>query len=67
MPNKIRFNVLDSKRNGKKGRPRDYYINGEGDIFYDCDPCGVDMSGKRTIRGADPNRFTTVEMENSTS
>lgn len=59
----MRFNVL---RNGKKiSRPEDYYINGHGVLFYDCDPHGVDMSGKRRIFGADTNRFSVVAVHST--
>ena len=57
----MRFEILDSAKGNKPvSRPRDYYLNGDGRLFYDCDPMGVDMSGKRRIVGADSNRFTVV-------
>ena len=52
----MQFNVL---KDGKKvSRPQDYYINGDGTLFYDCDPYGVDMSGKHRIIGTDSDHFT---------
>lgn len=57
----MNFNILDSARSGKAvQRPQDYYINGEGKLFYDCDPHGVDMSGRRRISQIDSDRFTVV-------
>lgn len=57
----MRFEIFDSARKGRKvTRPGDYYINGEGKLFYDCDPYGVDMSGKRRIVQVDSTRFTVV-------
>ena len=64
----MRFEILDAARAGRKvSRPRDYYLNGEGDLFYDCDPNGVDMSGKRHIVAVDSNRFTVVMVNTSTN
>ncbi len=57
----MQFNIL---RDGKKvSRPGDYYINGEGILFYDCDPHGVDMSSKRRIIAVDTDRFSVEAVE----
>ena len=50
----MQFSVIDSRNKSVKFNPRDFYINGEGKLFYDCDPNGIDMSGKRRIVAVDP-------------
>lgn len=62
-----KFEIYDKLNKRKITRSRDYYINGEGQIFKDCDPTGVDMSGKRRIVGVDPERFeiTIIQQKDS--
>lgn len=64
----MRFEILDSKRGGMPvSKPRDYYLNGDGRLFCDCDPNGVDMSGKRSIIAVDPKRFTVVAVPSAST
>ena len=62
MPFEIRDKLAN---NSIRTNPEDFYINGIGQIFRDCDPHGVCMSGKRKISGVDSNRFS-VEAVHST-
>jgi len=41
---------LFDKRNNKE--VRSWYVDMEGNPYIDLDPCGIDMSGTRTIKPA---------------
>lgn len=58
----ILFKITNTKIPSKNFKPQDFYINGNGELFYDCDPTGVDMSNKRRIVKVDQKRFI-IKME----
>lgn len=53
----MQFEIYDTllKRNVRK--PEKFYVNSNGILFTDCDPNGIDMSGKIRIFPVDSNRF----------
>lgn len=59
----IKFDIIDKNTGRKMRKTRSWYISGDGVLWYDRDPEGVDMSGKREIIAA-PDYFIVKKIEN---
>lgn len=53
----IKFRAWDTVR---KSFTDSVFLNAIGEVYSDCDPHGVDMSGKRKIAMASPERYILV-------
>lgn len=61
----MKFDVYNNDIKRRDCDRKNWFIDGEGNLYYNSDPNGIDMSGKTRIVRA-PKHFTYKIIENET-